>query len=151
MPSTTGGRREGVRRPEWGLPWGGGGGHGEAGPGLGKEDSWVGEPPERRGRLLGDVLVGVVILIFIPLVVPGQLLPLAQQTGHTHGPRDLAQWRVLLFPRPAQCHAPLQAPDHTQLGAATSPPVHSILDPHNSAHLLLFPHTPLLPSPRQSA
>lgn len=61
--------------------------------------SWMGEPPKRGGHLLGDALVGLVILFFIPLVVR-QFLSLAQQTGHTYGTWDLAHWKLLLPPAP---------------------------------------------------
>lgn len=108
-----------MRGPEWGLPQGWGGGDGENRLGMVKEGGQLGEPPERSGHLLGDMLVGIVILIFIPLVVSRQVLPLAQQTGHTHGPWDLTRWGLLLPPRPTQCHALLQARDHTSKGCHT--------------------------------
>jgi len=47
---------------------------------------------------IGDALIGMVILIFISLVVvPRQFLPLAQQTGHTHSPWEVAHWELLLL------------------------------------------------------
>lgn len=57
----------------------------------------MGEPPKRSGHSLGDALVGLVIVFFIPLVVR-QFLSLTQQTGHTYGTWDLAHWRFLLPP-----------------------------------------------------
>lgn len=112
------------------------------GLGLGKEDGWVGEPAKRSGHSLGDALIGVVILIFIPLVIPRQFLSLAQETGHTHGPWDSAHWGLLLssktrsascFPlRPRShprrgCHTPLCPlhPGPTQLSTFTSVSSHS--------------------------
>ena len=77
-----------------------GGGHGEGSGewGLRRWGCWMGEPSQRGGHSLGDTLVGMVILFFIPLVVPRQFLPLAQQTGHTHGTWDWAHQRLLLPP-----------------------------------------------------
>lgn len=97
--------------------------------GSGKEGSRMG------GYSLGDTLIVMVILIFG--IVPRQLLSLAQQTSHPHSPRDSAWQGLLLAP---QGH-PLSVTfsPHPQSHPLTATPVYSILSPHNSALLLLFP------------
>lgn len=91
------------------------------------------------GHSLGDALIGVVVLVFIPRIVPGQFLPLAQQTGHTHGPWDLARWALLLPPqtrsvsgspsRPRSHPAPPEGLPHPRCLLCPGPP-------------LLLPHSP---------
>lgn len=100
------------------------------------------QPLGKSGHLLGDALIGMVILIFISLVVVlRQFLPLAQQTGHTHGSWDVAHWELLLAP-PTPDPLSIMLPFEPQITPTQGgpPKVHSIRDPHNSALSLLFPH-----------
>lgn len=95
------------------------------------------------GYSLGDTLIGMVLLILI--VIPRQLLPLAQQTGHTHGPWDSAGQGLLLVPQGSpsvtfssqipdhspSCHTHHSTP-HPQLSTFTSVcvPLPQLLRPH---------------------
>lgn len=99
------------------------------------------QPLRKSGHLLGDALIGMVILIFISLVVVlRQFLPLAQQTGHTHSSWDVAHWELLLAP-PTPDPLSIMLPFEPQITPTQGgPPIHSIRDPHNSALSLLFPH-----------
>lgn len=139
------GKRRGNEGAQEGGPWGRGRRGGMAGLGWGK-GGWVGQPLGKSGHLLGDALVGVVILIFISLVVvPRQFLPLAQQTGHTHSPWDVAHWELLLA-SPPQTHSascfPLSPRSHPPRDTPRSTPSRT----HTTQHFPCCFHTLPLPA-----
>lgn len=100
------------------------------------------QPLGKSGHLLGDALIGMVILIFISLVVVlRQFLPLAQQTGHTHGSWDVAHWELLLAP-PTPDPLSIMLPFEPQITPTQGgPPRSTPSGTHTTPHFPCYFHT----------